>query len=241
MPTYNSEKYISDTINSILIQTYSNWELLITDDNSADNTICIIKNFMKNDRRIYLYNFKQNRGAGLARNNSIQKAKGSLIAFCDSDDKWKSHKLEKQIQFMLKNNLSFTYSSYDVIDENNNKLKTIISPEKLDFRKMLKNNYIGSLTAIYDNEKLGKIYMSKMRKRQDWVLWLNILKKIKTTHGILEPLAIYRQRDNSISQNKFSLLKYNWLVYKKEMGFGFIESILLTFIFILYYAKKKFR
>lgn len=238
-PSYNSEKFISETINSILNQTYSNWELLITDDCSTDNTIEIVNYYSKRDSRIKLFTLEKNSGAGVARNNSIMHAKGKYIAFCDSDDQWKEFKLSKQVDFMVTNNLSFTYSSYDVIDEDNNKLKSIFSPIKLSYKKMLRNNYVGCLTAIYDQDKLGKIYMSKIRKRQDWTLWLKIFKIIKNTRGINETLAIYRDRRGSISNNKVLLLKYNWIIYNEELGFNKLKSLMLLLNFLYYYARKK--
>ena len=106
---------------------------------------------------------------------------------------------------------------------------------------MLRNNYVGCLTAIYDQDKLGKIYMSEIRKRQDWTLWLKIFKKIKNTSGIEEPLAIYRNRVDSISSNKFLLLKYNWIIYNKELGYNKVKSFLLMLNFLSYYARKKIK
>lgn len=238
-PTYNSESYIKETINSIIEQSYENWELLITDDCSTDNTIEIVNYYSKRDSRIKLFTLEKNSGAGVARNNSIMHAKGKYIAFCDSDDQWKEFKLSKQVDFMVTNNLSFTYSSYDVIDEDNNKLKSIFSPIKLSYKKMLRNNYVGCLTAIYDQDKLGKIYMSKIRKRQDWTLWLKIFKIIKNTRGINETLAIYRDRRGSISNNKVLLLKYNWIIYNEELGFNKLKSLMLLLNFLYYYARKK--
>jgi glycosyltransferase involved in cell wall biosynthesis len=240
-PTYNDVRFISDTIRSIQKQEYQNWELLITDDCSTDETVKIIRDFIKSDHRIKLYILNNNSGAGIARNNSIMHAKGRYIAFCDSDDQWKESKLSKQIDFMITNDLSFTYSSYDVIDEENNKLKSIYSPIKLSYKEMLRNNYIGCLTAIYDQDKLGKLYMSKIRKRQDWTLWLKIFKIIKNARGIRESLAIYRDRTGSISNNKFLLLKYNWIIYNKELGFNKLKSLLLLLNFLYYYARKKIK
>ena len=171
-PSYNSELFISETILSIQSQTFTDWELIITDDCSSDDTVRIIKSFIKKDDRIRLYILKSNQGAGVARNHSIKMAKGRYIAFCDSDDQWKESKLRKQIDFMITNDLSFTYSSYDVIDEENNKLKSIYSPTKLSYIEMLRNNYVGCLTAIYDQDKIGKIYILYVKDSQE-EKWLN--------------------------------------------------------------------
>lgn len=238
-PTYNSEDFISETINSIISQTYTNWELLITDDCSTDNTIEVIKQYTKSDKRIKLFKLKKNSGAGIARNTSINNATGAFIAFCDSDDQWFSEKLATQISFMQKNDLRFTYSSYYTIDASGNRKGLITAPSKLTYTMLLRNNYVGCLTAIYSQEKLGKIYMSEIRKRQDWTLWLKILNHIQYTKGVVEPLALYRIRPNSISSNKLSLLKITYKIYRKELNMGGIRSIYNLFRFLYYLLLKK--
>lgn len=239
MPAFNSENYISESIKSIINQSHENWELLVTDDFSTDNTNKIIRSFQKQDNRIILFNFKENKGAGIARNNSIFNAKGRFIAFLDSDDRWKPNKLKTQIDFMLSNKLSLTYSGYDVINEKGSYIKSIMAPESINYSQILSNNYIGCLTAIYDTNSLGKKYMPDIRKRQDWVLWINILELIRETKGITDSLAIYVDRKDSISGNKFLLLKYNWTVYSNVLGFNKLKSFLLMINFIIHYAVKK--
>lgn len=238
-PTFNSEKYISETINSIQAQSYRNWELLITDDCSTDNTVVIIQKIIKSDHRIKLFILKQNSGAGIARNQSIKNASGKLIAFCDSDDQWLPEKLATQISFMLKNDLAFTYSSYYTVDLSGNRKGMIKAPSELTYSMLLRNNYVGCLTAIYDQEKLGKIYMSEIRKRQDWTLWLKIMDRLQHTYGIEEPLAIYRIRPNSVSSNKISLLEITYNLYHKELNMGVIKSIFNLFRYLFYLVKKK--
>ena len=172
---------------------------MITDDNSNDNTIDIIKKYINKDPRIKLLRLNANYGAGkVKRNNSIKKANGRYIAFCDSDDIWLPNKLELQINF-IKNENPFTFSSYTVTDIKGVK-KDIIAKSKLTYNQCAKNNYIACFTAIYDSKKLGKIYMSKMRNRQDWSLWLKIMKKIKETKGMEEILGIYRERKLNLGQ-----------------------------------------
>lgn len=238
-PTYNSEKFISETIESIKAQSYTNWELLITDDCSTDNTIEVIQKFTKSDKRIKLFKLKENSGAGIARNTSIKNATGTFIAFCDSDDQWLPEKLATQISFMQKNDLRFTYSSYYTIDTNGNRKGIIAAPSKLTYSMLLRNNYVGCLTAIYNQEKLGKIYMSEIRKRQDWTLWLKIMGKLQYTCGIQEPLAIYRIRPNSVSSKKISLLQITYNLYRKELNMGMIKSIFYLFRYLFYLVKKK--
>ena len=239
-PAYNSSKYIGETIESILCQTYANWEMLITDDCSVDNTLQIIESYQAKDERIKLFKLEKNCGPGVARNNSIKFAKGRYITFCDSDDQWKKNKLELQLKFMQENELVFSFSDYEVIDENNNSQLYVKCPKKLTYKKLLRTNYVGCLTAIYDTKFLGKLMMPKIRKRQDWVLWLSIMKKIETTKGLNTSLAVYRNRSNSISSSKFGLLKYNWRVYNQELGFNKSTSFYYLIIFIIHYFFKKY-
>ena len=238
-PSFNSENFIRETIESIVNQTYRNWELLITDDNSSDKSCEIINSYVKKYPRIKLYQLKNNSGAGVARNNSILKASGRFIAFCDSDDRWLAEKLKKQVDFLMKHNLIFTYSGYEVTNECGAHNGRVVPPLEISYDKMLKNNYVGCLTAIYDSKKIGKQFMPEIRKRQDWVLWLNILKKYGPTKGMPESLAKYRVRNKSVSSNKVELLKYNWLVYNNELGFNKFKSILLLLNFMYYYGRKK--
>ncbi|MDY9918636.1 MAG: glycosyltransferase [Proteiniphilum sp.] len=238
MPSYNSGKFISNSIQSIINQTYTNWELLITDDCSMDDTISVISIFSEKDSRIKLYQLEQNSGPGVARNNSIEKASGRFIAFCDSDDKWTPDKLEKQIDFMLNNQVYLSYTNYEIVNENDQSIAIFIAPNKITYKDMLKNDDIGCLTAIYDTTKLGKVFMPSIRKRQDWVLWINILKKIPYALGLNETLAIYKKREQSISSNKAKLIKYIWAVYRKEEKMSIINSLLYTLGYFFHYWKK---
>lgn len=238
-PSYNSEKFIEDTIHSILNQHYTAWELLITDDFSNDGTWEILQRYQKKDERIKVFRLIKNSGPGVARNNSIKEAQGKFIAFCDSDDQWKPDKLEKQVKFMLENNIALSFSSYDIINEQNMTIGYVQAPVKVNYKKMLRNNYIGCLTAIYDSEIVGKVYMPEIRKRQDWALWLTILKKIPFALSIQESLAKYRDRSQSISSKKTDLIKYNWSVYHHVEKFGIFKSLLLLIQFLFFYLKKK--
>lgn len=239
-PTYNSANYIEETIHSIANQTYSKWELLITDDCSTDGTWNLLKQYAAKDDRIKIFRLEKNSGPGIARNNSIKNARGRFIAFCDSDDQWKTDKLEKQVKFMLEKDIGLSYSNYIVIDEIGNRIGEVKSPNKVTYDTMLKNNYIGCTTAMYDTEKVGKMYMPGIRKRQDWALWLAILKKIPYALGLQENLVIYRKRNNSISSNKFSLIKYTWNIYHDIEKFSIPKSAFLSIRFLFYYIKKFF-
>lgn len=237
--TFNSQRFVKETINSILAQTFTNWELIITDDESTDSTLDILESYSSKDKRIKIYRLKTNSGAGVARNNSIKHSQGRYIAFCDSDDQWMSDKLQKQIDFMTLHDCALTYSSYKLIDENGNDIGKVHAKERLDYKKMLRNNYIGCLTAMYDTDKVGKVYMPIIRKRQDWGLWLKILKKDRIALGIIDTLAIYRVRSSSLSNKKRSLIKYNFNIYRKVEKFSIIKSSFLIIQFTYFYLRNK--
>ena len=233
-PMYNSEKFILKTIESIVNQTYSNWELLLIDDGSTDNTIQIVEDFKLKYTNIKLFQNPTNLGAAQSRNKGILEAKGDYIAFLDADDLWKPIKLDLQTQFMQTHNCDVSFSSYEQIDESGKPLyKLVQALPKLTYNKYLKTNYIGNLTGMYNAKTLGKITSPDLRKRQDWLLWLAAIKKSgKPALGMQESLAYYRVRDNSISSNKIEMLKYNYLVYKKGLGFSTIKSLYRMLIFL---------
>lgn len=238
MPSFNSELFIEESIRSIQNQTYSNWELVITDDCSTDNTVKLIEHLQEKDQRIRLYILSKNKGAGYSRNNSIKMSKGRYIAFCDSDDLWLRDKLEKQIKFMKEYNLSFSYSSYNVINEVGEMIDQRICSEKLNYSKILLQNEIGCLTAIYDRKQIGLKFMKNIRKRQDYLLWLEILREIRSTRGIKSPLANYRIRQDSISRNKIGLIKYNYQVYR-YLNYNQFTSTILLILFLTNHLSKK--
>ena len=226
-PTYNSEKFITETIQSVQRQIYTNWEMIIVDDCSSDTTACIVAAISKNDSRIRFFQLEKNLGTGVARDFALSKASGRYIAFLDSDDLWKPSKLEKQIDFLRSKNLPFTFSFYECIDEEGNALdKKIEAPRRLKYYQLFFCNFIGNLTGIYDSSFFGKIPISSIRKRQDWMLWLTILKKIKVAMPVPESLAYYRVRDNSISASKVNLLQHNFRVYRAFHSLNLSTSLL---------------
>ncbi|MGI6243582.1 MAG: glycosyltransferase family 2 protein [Prevotella sp.] len=241
MPTYNTGKVLSDSIDSILNQSYPYFELLITDDGSTDPyTIDLLKQYETKDSRIKVNYLSYNVGPAIARNKSIERAQGRYIAFCDSDDRWTPDKLEKQIAFMKKKQCALCSSSYFIVDSGNNIIGIYRSPQIITYGMYKRDNKIGCLTAIYDTHLLGKKYnMPTTRKRQDWGLFLNILKASKKCCAITEPLAYYRKRNNSLSSNKRSLVKYNINIYKQVLGFSSIKAYLyFIFLFLPTYFLK---
>lgn len=232
MPSYNSSSTIEASIKSIIEQWYKNWELIIVDDRSIDKTWEIINSFAQKHKNIKVYQNDVNKGAGASRNLAIDKAKGRFIAFLDSDDLWAESKLTEQIEFMLKNGYSFTYTYYSRFNDKA-ELGVIAAPAYTTYKKLMYSNVIGCLTAVYDTKQLGKRYMPLIRKRQDMGLWLDILKDIPKAYCLSKPLAKYRV-GQGMSANKFKILSYQWRFYREVAGLGFIRA---AFTFFIYAAK----
>jgi len=208
-PCYNAEKYISQTIESVLVQTYQNWEMLIIDDCSKDNSFVIAKSFAEKDNRIKLIKLEQNSGATVARNKAIELSQGKYLAFLDSDDLWFPEKLEKQINFMLGNDCDFSFTRYEHIDENGNSLGVIAKIiKKLTYKKMLFHDWVGCLTVIYKQDLSNKIYGPILKNCNDYALFLQILRHAKNAMGYNENLAKYRILNKSLSRNKFGKVSF---------------------------------
>jgi len=216
MPSYNSEQFLPATIDSVINQTFKAWELIIIDDCSPDNSNKIIEDYIQRSEKIKLISLKSNSGPAIARNRGIQEAKGRYIAFLDSDDLWHPDKLSKQLAFMKEQDVPLSFTGYDRIDEQSGMvIDQLHVPFRVDYDELLKQNIIGCLTAVYDTQKLGKVYMPDILKRQDFALWLRILKKIPYAYGLDESLAYYRVRTASVSSNKILASKYNWKLYRE--------------------------
>lgn len=244
MPAFNSAGFISESISSVQNQTFENWELLVIDDASRDNTPQVVKDIMTRDPRIKLHSLPANQGAGFARNIGIKASKGTYISFLDADDLWLPHKLEIQLKFMEDQEIEVCYTSYELIDEEGrSKGEKIEALGNLPFKKLLKANYIGNLTGIYHAGRLGKVYCPLIRKRQDWGLWLLAVKKAGAAKGIKEPLAQYRLRKHSISGNKWEMLGYNYKVYRKVLKFSAVKSsyMMILFLFEQFFVKSRQR
>lgn len=229
-PSYNSEALIGETIQSILNQTYTNWELIIVDDCSSDQTVDIIKEYT--DERIQLHILEQNSGAAVARNHAIKKATGKYLAFLDSDDLWTEDKLEKQVRFMQTNDWAFSFTGYELMNEEGILMnKYVPVPYVMNYHTLMKNTIIGCLTVMLDREKIGDQYMPNIRAGQDTAFWLQLLKQGFTAYGINEPLAHYRIGSHSISSNKWKAAKRTWRIYREIEQLSVIRS---TWYFINY-------
>jgi teichuronic acid biosynthesis glycosyltransferase TuaG len=234
MPSYNTGDYIEETILSVINQTYRNWELIIVDDNSIDNSLEVIERFMKVDSRIALFKNFKNSGAAISRTIGIKKASGEFIAFLDSDDVWYQNKLKKQLCFMIENNYTFTCTAYAHIDsESFTTGKIILTKQKANYNDTLLSCPIGNSTVIYNSSILGKFVVPNIRKRNDDALWLQILKKTPYIYGYQVILSNYRVRKNSISSNKISLIKYHWKLYREIENLGLFKSLYHIIVWII--------
>ena len=240
MPSYNTASFISKTIESVLNQTYKNWELLIVDDCSTDDTDEIVSKY--NDKRIVYLKNEKNSGAAISRNRALRNAKGKWIAFLDSDDLWHPTKLEKQIKFMKKNGHFFSYTSYEEIDENDvvNGVK-VTGPKKITKMGMYRYCWPGCLTVMYDAEKVGKIQIADIKKNNDYAMWLKVIKKADCYHYD-KVLAQYRKRSGSISNHGYlKLVKWHYKLFKEADNKNSVASLFLTLQNLIYGCWKKVR
>ena len=226
MPSYNTAQYIQDSIKSVLAQTHNEWELLIVDDCSTDNSVEIIKSV--NDPRIVLLENEYNSGAALSRNYALREAKGKWIAFLDSDDIWAPEKLERQIKFMKENGYSFTFTDYRICL--NGKLLPYINtgPNMVNRRKMYNYCYFSTITVMYDCEKIGLIQIADLKKNNDYAMWLHAIEKTNA-YRLPECLSIYNKHEGSVSSgNKLKLIKWHYLLFRVELKKNRLTSVILT-------------
>lgn len=240
MPSYNTANYIKLTIESVLKQTYQNWELLIVDDCSTDNTDNIVAQY--NDKRIIYMKNKKNCGAAVSRNRALKVARGKWIAFLDSDDLWYPTKLEEQIKFMVQNNYSFSYTNYREINEANEENGIEVNgPKKITKRGMYRYCWPGCLTVMYDAEKIGKLQIEDIKKNNDYAMWLQIIKKVNCYHYD-KVLAQYRKRSGSISNHGYlKLVKWHYKLFKNIDNRNSIIALFLTFQNLIFGCWKKIR
>lgn len=224
MPCYNAAAYIGETIESVLAQTYTNWELLIVDDHSTDDSLSVIARY--DDPRIRVLSTAENSGAAVARNVAIEAAQGRFMAFLDSDDLWHPEKLSEQLAFMQERDCALSFTHYAVINGEGEQI-TVFSPKKdtYSYNDILKHCYIGCSTAIYDAEKVGKVGMpTDAIKREDAACWLRILKMGVDAYCLHQNLMTYRIHTDSVSSNKVRMIKYQWHLYRKVEHLSLLRS-----------------
>lgn len=239
MPTYNCGDFIGAAIDSVVQQSYPHWELIIVDDCSTDQTVSLIQQAQHHEPRITLLQNSSNLGGAGARNRAIAAAKGRFIAFLDADDCWLPHKLATQVQQMQLHGYGFSFSAYHLIDEHDRPLGDVDVPRRVDYAMLLKHNYIGCLTAIYDTHQVGKVLMPVVRKRQDFALWLQLLKRVDYAYGINQPLGCYRIRAGSLSGSKKDAFAYYWKVLRDVEGLSWLRSAYSIGWYLFIVACKK--
>ncbi len=240
MPSYNTGRFIAETINSVLAQTYENWELIIVDDCSTDNTDEVVATF--NDKRIKYIKNEKNSGAAVSRNRALREAGGKWIAFLDSDDLWKPDKLEKQVAFMEENDYHFSYTNYSEIDEESKPLgRHVTGPKMISKTGMYNYCWPGCLTVMYDAETVGLIQIADIKKNNDYAMWLKVCKRAKC-YLLNEDLASYRKRAGSISNHSYkALIKWHYKLFREAEGMNPIASAFNTCRNLLFGVIKKLK
>lgn len=242
MPSFNTGEYIGKSIESVLAQTYQEWELLIVDDCSTDDTDDIVSTYQ--DPRIRYFKNEKNSGAAVSRNYALRKAKGRWIAFLDSDDLWMPDKLEKQVSFMKANEYYFSYTEYEEIDNEGNRTGIRVSgPKKITRIGMYNYCWPGCLTVMYDSSKVGLVQIADIKKNNDYAMWLKVSQKADC-HLLNKPLAQYRRgRVGSIStQGYMNLIKWHYILYHEAEQLNSLCSCINTIRNILFgvYKKQKY-
>ena len=243
MPSYNTGRFIKDTIESVLAQSYTNWELIIVDDCSTDDTDQIVEQYLTDDRITYIKN-ETNSGAALSRNRALREAKGKWIAFLDSDDLWEADKLQKQIKFMKDNGYHFSYTNYVEIDEESKENgKSVTGPKRISKHGMYNYCWLGCLTVMYDAETVGLIQIADIKKNNDYAMWLKVCKKADC-YLLNEELALYRRgRQGSIStQSIKKLIGWHYKLHKEADGQNSLVALFNTVRNLLFgfYKKKRY-
>lgn len=231
-PAYNVAAYIAETIESVLAQSYPNWEMIIVNDRSTDNTAEVVEAYVKRDARISLFTLEKNSGAAAARNYAISKAKGRYIAFLDADDLWKRNKLQRQTEFMQRHKYAFTFTSYEIFREGSSKRKVFHAVPRITYRQYLKNTIIGNLTVMMDRHQIKNITV-QTGFLEDVLTWMYYLKQGYIAHGLKENLAEYRVYNSSVSGNKFRNAKRYFICLRKRQGLSLPYAVYCEACYLL--------
>lgn len=240
-PSYNTALFIAETINCVLAQTYTNWEMIIVDDCSTDDTDAVVSGF--SDARIRYLKNEKNSGAAISRNRALREAKGKWIAFLDSDDLWAPDKLEKQIAFMERSGYHFSYTNYREIDDDGKSLGTVwTGPKKISKLGMYSFNYMGCLTVMYDRDYVGMIQIADLKKRNDYAMWVKVARKCPA-YLLDEVLATYRVRSTGSIMNRskgpWARIKFNYYMWRQGENMGPVGALFWTGVNLVFGALKK--
>lgn len=223
-PTYNDARHISETLSSVQSQTLTEWEHLVIDDGSSDETIAILEAAALQEPRMRVFRQPENAGPAAARNCGLAAAQGRFIAFVDADDIWLPEKLEKQVAFMQQNDVVFSYTNYiKISEETAEPIGRVCCPDMVRQRDFRRYNPVGCSTVVYDRHRVGNLLMPMLRKRQDWGLWFRITELGYVGRNVGEILVHYRVRTGSVSSNKIDALRHTWRLYRDVIGMSFAE------------------
>jgi len=240
IPFYKKKKYVGQTINSIIKQSYKNFELILIYDDPDKSDLEYIKKILKNIKRKKIIINNNNIGAGLSRNLGISKAKGEYISFIDSDDIWKKDKLKNQLLFMLDSKIEFCFTSYSIINEKNTIIKFIKAKKNIDYKDLIKSCDIGLSTVMLKKNLLKKIKFTKIKTKEDYILWLKLSKKNIKMMGLNQRLVLWRKLDNSLSSSVFQRVKDAFYVYNTFLNFNYIKSTYHIFLMSLNFFRKRY-
>lgn len=239
IPFYKTEKFIVQAIDSVKNQTYTNWEAIIILD-GPNRILNKLKSIAADDNRIIIIALEKNVGVSKARNHGINAASGRFIAFLDSDDLWHPEKLEVQVSFMLQNQIDLSFTAYHKINEEGVIIKQVKVPKQVSYNDLLKTNYMGCSTVMYDSKILGKVLMPTNTKREDFATWLKILKTIKYAYAIERSLMSYRIHADQNSMKKIEMGIANWKLYRRVEGLGLLKTLNVFIHYSLNGIKRTF-
>lgn len=225
MPVHNTVAHLRETLEGLRVQTFADWDCVAVDDGSEDDSLAVLQEWALRDERLRLKVLERNAGAAVARNQGIRAARGRFIAFLDSDDVWHPEKLERQLRFMQETGARFSYTAMARMNESGRVIGSVGVPRRVRRKDMLKTNYIGCSTAMYDTSYFGKVEMPPIRRRQDYALWLKLLGQVDYAYGLNEPLTFYRVRAGSVSSNKLDTSRYTWRVYRQIEELSLATSV----------------
>lgn len=243
MPAYNAARFIAEAIESVIAQTLPDWELIVVDDASTDDTAACVQACARRDARIHCVRNERNLGAAQTRNRAIDLARGRYIAFLDSDDVWLPHKLATQVAFMEKTGTPITYGDYLRIDEAGIRLGRVSAPPVLQYRDMLKSNFIGNLTGVYRRDRLSDL-RCETGGHEDYLFWLRALRRLDARIFATPsdtPLACYRVAAESLSGNKLKAMAWQWTVYRRRLGLPIWSSLYYLGFYIFHALRKRAR
>jgi teichuronic acid biosynthesis glycosyltransferase TuaG len=241
MPAYNAKAYLEEAIRSVIDQTFQDWELVVVDDASSDDTPKIVQALASQEPRLVAERLAENRGVGYCRNRGLELAKGRFVAFLDGDDRWHPEKLSRQLAFMRQKKAVFSFTAYEVISATGTWLSLAPPvPDEMTYEKLLGNSLIGCSTVVLDRESLGEVRFPEMRTRQDFALWCTLLRDGRKAAGLADVLTQYRLSPAGISKNKLKGARQHWRVYREHLGLGLFKAT-RHFISYAWNASRKHR